>query len=78
MPLLINSKKLLTEAKIQVEVTGRSKHIYSIYRKMQEKDKPFELLMDLRAVRLIVPDIPSCYACLRRHSHPLASNSPRI
>ncbi len=62
--IINNLKKALTEAKIQVEVTGRSKHIYSIYRKMQEKDKPFELLMDLRAVRLIVPDVPSCYAAL--------------
>ncbi|MAT44622.1 MAG: (p)ppGpp synthetase [Anaerolineaceae bacterium] len=62
--IIENLKKALTEAKIQVEVTGRSKHIYSIYRKMKEKDKPFELVMDLRAVRLIVPDIPSCYAAL--------------
>jgi GTP pyrophosphokinase len=62
--IIENLKKVLSEAKIQVEVTGRSKHIYSIYRKMQEKDKPFELVMDLRAVRLIVPDIPSCYAAL--------------
>ena len=56
--------KLIDEAGIKVEFTGRSKHIYSIYRKMLEKDKPFEMVRDLRGVRLIVPDIPSCYAAL--------------
>ncbi|HQF68199.1 MAG TPA: bifunctional (p)ppGpp synthetase/guanosine-3',5'-bis(diphosphate) 3'-pyrophosphohydrolase, partial [Anaerolineaceae bacterium] len=56
--------KLINEAGIKVEISGRSKHIYSIYRKMVEKDKPFELVRDLRGVRLIVPDIPSCYAVL--------------
>ena len=57
-------EKLINEAGIKVELSGRSKHIYSIYRKMVEKDKPFELVRDLRGVRLIVPDIPSCYAVL--------------
>ena len=57
-------KKLITEAGVKVEISSRSKHIYSIYRKMLEKNKPFELVRDLRGVRLIVPDIPSCYAAL--------------
>ncbi len=56
--------KMLNEAGISVEISGRSKHIYSIYRKMMEKQKPFEMVRDLRGVRLIVPDIPSCYAAL--------------
>jgi GTP pyrophosphokinase len=56
--------KMLADAGITAEITGRSKHIYSIYRKMVEKQKPFELVRDLRGVRLIVPDIPSCYAAL--------------
>jgi GTP pyrophosphokinase len=55
---------LLTQAGIQAEITGRPKHIYSIYRKMVDKGKAFEMVRDLRAVRLIVPDIPSCYAAL--------------
>lgn len=59
-----NLVKILSEAGIKVEISGRSKHIYSIYRKMQEKDKPFDMLMDLRGVRLMVSDIPSCYAAL--------------
>ena len=56
--------KVLAEVGIKVEITGRSKHIFSIYRKMVEKNKPFELVRDLRGVRLIVNDIPSCYAAL--------------
>ncbi len=57
-------QNLIEEAGISVEISGRSKHIYSIYRKMVEKDKAFENVRDLRGVRLIVPDIPSCYAAL--------------
>ena len=57
-------QKSLLEAGITVEITGRSKHIYSIYRKMVEKEKPFEMVRDLRGVRLIVNDVPSCYAAL--------------
>lgn len=57
-------KSVLADSGIDVEISGRSKHIYSIYRKMREKEKPFENLMDLRGVRLIVADIPACYAAL--------------
>lgn len=57
-------KTVLSESGIQAEISGRPKHIYSIYRKMREKEKPFESLMDLRGVRLIVADIPACYAAL--------------
>lgn len=55
---------MISETGIKVDISGRSKHIYSIYRKMIDKDKPFELVRDLRGVRLIVPDVPSCYAVL--------------
>jgi len=57
-------EKLISDAGVKVEISARSKHIYSIYKKMQEKNKPFELVRDLRGVRLIVPDIPACYAAL--------------
>ena len=57
-------KSVMQESQIEVEVTGRPKHIYSIYRKMIEKDEPFEMVRDLRAVRLIVKDIPTCYMAL--------------
>lgn len=59
-----NIARLLAKNNIQTEVSGRPKHIYSIYKKMQKKDKPFDMLRDVRAVRLIVPDVPSCYAAL--------------
>jgi GTP pyrophosphokinase len=57
--------KLLTKNNIHnVEIGGRPKHVYSIYKKMTQKGKPFDLVRDVRAVRIIVPDIPSCYATL--------------
>ena len=56
--------KLLEKNNLKVEISGRPKHIYSIYKKMQKKGKPFNMLTDVRAVRLIVPDVPSCYAAL--------------
>ena len=59
-----NLINLLDSHNIKVEISGRPKHIYSIYKKMTQKGKPFDLVRDVRAVRLIVPDIPSCYAAL--------------
>ncbi len=56
--------KVLTQAGIKVEISGRPKHIYSIYRKMVQKGKTFEMVRDIRGVRLMVPDIPSCYSAL--------------
>lgn len=56
--------EILQEEGIEVEITGRPKHIYSIYKKMLEKEKGFDALMDLRGVRLIVPDKQACYAAL--------------
>jgi len=59
-----NLINLLDSHNIHAEISGRPKHIYSIYKKMTQKGKPFDLVRDVRAVRLIVPDIPSCYAAL--------------
>ncbi len=56
--------RLLESNNIKAEISGRPKHIYSIYKKMTKKGKPFDLVRDVRAVRLIVPDVPSCYAAL--------------
>ena len=56
--------KMLENEGIDADVTGRPKHIYSIYRKMTKKNKPFEMVRDVRAVRILVPDIPACYATL--------------
>ncbi len=49
---------------IAAEIAGRPKHIFSIWKKMQRKKLDFEQLYDVRAVRIMVPDIPTCYAAL--------------
>ncbi|MEO8670396.1 MAG: bifunctional (p)ppGpp synthetase/guanosine-3',5'-bis(diphosphate) 3'-pyrophosphohydrolase [Tahibacter sp.] len=54
----------LHEAGIDAEVAGRPKHIYSIWKKMQRKSGDFSALYDIRALRLLVKDLPSCYAAL--------------
>ncbi len=45
-------------------ITGRPKHIYSIWRKMQRKDRGLDSLYDIRAVRVLVDDVANCYAAL--------------
>ncbi len=62
--IVIHLKTVLEQAGILADISGRPKHIYSIYRKMTDKGKPFEMVRDLRAVRLIVADVPACYASL--------------
>ncbi len=54
----------LVAAGIQAEVSGRPKHIYSIWRKMQRKGLGFSELFDLRAFRILVDSVPQCYAAL--------------
>jgi len=49
---------------IVAEISGRPKHIYSIWRKMQRKDVALEHLYDIRAVRIMVDDVSECYAAL--------------
>jgi len=49
---------------LEADISGRSKHIYSIWRKMQKKHLPLEKLYDLRAVRVMVGDVAACYAAL--------------
>lgn len=46
------------------QVTGRAKHIYSIWKKMKKKNYDFEDLYDIRAVRVLVPEIRDCYTVL--------------
>ena len=48
-------RQIMRDANIPARVTGRPKHIYSIYKKMQRKGVPFEMLSDVRGVRIIVP-----------------------
>jgi len=54
----------LEKAGISAEVKGRPKHIYSIWKKMQRKGLDFHELFDVRAVRVLVDDLPSCYSAL--------------
>ncbi len=54
----------LAEAGIAADIAGRPKHIYSIWKKLQRKDGDFGALYDIRAVRLLVKDLPACYAAL--------------
>jgi GTP pyrophosphokinase len=51
---------------LRVQVQGRPKHIYSIWKKMQGKGLEFADVLDLRALRVIVDDVPACYAALGR------------
>ncbi len=55
---------LLQKSEIKAKITGRPKHIYSIYRKMMNKEKSFDGIRDLRAVRVIVDDVETCYKVL--------------
>ena len=54
----------LEQHAIKADVAGRPKHIYSIWRKMQKKHLPIEELYDLRAVRVMVDDVATCYSVL--------------
>ncbi len=56
--------KELSAAGITAAVSGRPKHIYSIWRKMQRKGRDFEQIRDVRAVRVLVDSIRDCYGAL--------------
>jgi GTP pyrophosphokinase len=49
---------------VRAQISGRPKHIYSIWRKMQRKDRGLDDLYDIRAVRVLVDDVKDCYAAL--------------
>jgi GTP diphosphokinase / guanosine-3',5'-bis(diphosphate) 3'-diphosphatase len=55
---------LLRNAGIPAEVTGRPKHLWSIYRKITHRGKPFAEIYDLMAMRVITDSVQSCYAAL--------------
>ncbi|MDT3718033.1 GTP diphosphokinase [Pseudomonas oryzihabitans] len=54
----------LTATGIKSDISGRAKHIYSIWRKMQRKGLEFSQIYDVRAVRVLVPEVRDCYTAL--------------
>lgn len=57
-------KNKLKDANIKAEISGRPKHFYSIHGKMTRRQKPFEEIYDLFAIRVVVETISECYATL--------------
>lgn len=54
----------LKNQKIKAEITGRAKHLYSIYRKMKRDNKSLDQIYDLFALRILVDNVKDCYAAL--------------
>ncbi len=57
-------QQALASQGIQAQVEGRPKHIYSIVKKMRGKSLPFERVFDVRALRVVVPNVADCYQVL--------------
>jgi GTP pyrophosphokinase len=48
----------------EVDVSGRPKHLWSIYKKMKQRERPYEEIYDLLAIRVLVNTVPDCYHAL--------------
>ena len=57
-------KQRLKENRVEAQVHGREKHLYSIYRKMREKSLSFSQVLDVFGFRIVVKDVHSCYIAL--------------
>jgi RelA/SpoT family (p)ppGpp synthetase len=57
-------RERLAKAGVEATVTGREKHLYSIYKKMREKHLSFSQVLDIYGVRVTVRDTPACYLSL--------------
>lgn len=62
--MIVDIDKLLSDKKLVYRIFGRSKHIYSIYRKMERKNRSFEEIYDLYAIRVITQTELNCYEIL--------------
>ena len=63
-------RHVVSEAGSEAEISGRAKHVYSIWRKMQRKGLDFHELFDVRAVRVMVNTVAECYSVLGLvHTH---------
>ena len=56
--------RALDAAGMDADVSGRPKHLWSIYKKMRQRDKPYEEIYDLLAIRVLVNSVPECYHAL--------------
>ena len=61
-------KDVLNRENVTAEITGRAKHLYSIYRKMKRDNITLDQVYDLFALRIIVNSVKDCYAALRSSS----------
>jgi GTP pyrophosphokinase len=65
---IVNAMKTLAKEldalEIRAQITGRPKHIYSIWNKMRSKQLDFSEVYDVRALRVIVPEVKDCYSAL--------------
>ena len=57
-------KILLSAGLKRFDISGRAKHIYSIYKKMQRKDVNYQEIYDSNAIRVLVPEVTDCYMVL--------------
>ena len=75
-------KRLLKDAGVPIiDLDSRAKHYYSLYQKLKRKEMDLEKIHDLVAMRVIVPDIKSCYEALgiiHEHYKPLVLNRPGV
>lgn len=62
--IALSIKQALSEAGLNVEVSGREKHPYSIWRKMAERHVTFEQITDIMAFRVLTDDVEECYRAL--------------
>jgi len=62
--ILDSIKKEMENYHIEAEISGREKHLYSIYKKMSGKSTNFSQIYDIYGFRVVVKDLPSCYLAL--------------
>ncbi|HIJ22227.1 MAG: bifunctional (p)ppGpp synthetase/guanosine-3',5'-bis(diphosphate) 3'-pyrophosphohydrolase [Gammaproteobacteria bacterium] len=60
----VSIRRRLLETEIEAEVSGREKHLYSVYKKMKDQQLPFSEIFDVYAFRILVPSVEACYQTL--------------